>query len=65
MDPLTSFPLVLFRVYCDKTKSYVIIGGLGGFGLELSNWLIERGCKKLVLSSRNGLKKGYQAICVQ
>jgi hypothetical protein len=29
-------------------------------GLELANWLVLRGAKKLVLSSRFGLKNGYQ-----
>jgi len=32
-------------------KSHVIIGGLGGFGLELAHWLVERGAKYLVLTS--------------
>ncbi|PSN32561.1 hypothetical protein C0J52_22028 [Blattella germanica] len=35
--------------------------GLGGFGLELADWLVLRGATKLVLTSRNGLKTGYQA----
>ncbi|XP_075436103.1 fatty acid synthase isoform X2 [Ascaphus truei] len=48
----TSFP---------STKSYIITGGLGGFGLELANWLIERGAQKLVLTSRSGIRNGYQA----
>uniref|UniRef100_A0A665X8P4 Fatty acid synthase n=1 Tax=Echeneis naucrates TaxID=173247 RepID=A0A665X8P4_ECHNA len=35
--------------------------GLGGFGLELAQWLIERGAHKLVLTSRSGIRNGYQA----
>lgn len=38
-----------------------IIGGLGGFGIELAEWLISRGAKKLILSSRAGVKNGYQS----
>ncbi|XP_044740689.1 fatty acid synthase-like [Chrysoperla carnea] len=53
------------KLYVKRNKSVVIIGGLGGFGLELANWLIQRGCKNLILSSRQGLKKGYQSIRVQ
>ncbi|KAF7272913.1 hypothetical protein GWI33_014349 [Rhynchophorus ferrugineus] len=49
------------RYYCDLTKSYIICGGLGGFGLELADWLILRGCKRLILTSRSGIKTGYQA----
>lgn len=48
------------RVYCEPDKSYVIAGGLGGFGLELADWLALRGARHLVLSSRKGLKSGYQ-----
>jgi fatty acid synthase len=43
------------------TKSYVIIGGLGGVGLELADWLVLREAKKLVLVSRSGVRTGYQA----
>jgi fatty acid synthase len=39
----------------------LIVGGLGGFSLELADWLVLRGCRKLVLSSRRGLSKQYQA----
>ncbi|XP_044740687.1 fatty acid synthase-like [Chrysoperla carnea] len=53
------------KLYVKRNKTIVIIGGLGGFGLELANWLIQRGCKNLILSSRQGLKKGYQSIRVQ
>lgn len=57
-----SLPLtVLPRVYCNPNLSYVIPGGLGGFGLELADWLVLRGCKKLVLSSSRGITKQYQA----
>ncbi|XP_061667276.1 fatty acid synthase isoform X1 [Syngnathoides biaculeatus] len=54
----------LCRTYCLATHSYVITGGLGGFGLELAQWLTEKGARKLVLTSRSGIKNGYQAKCV-
>lgn len=57
-------PRQLFKVhprfYSDSTKVYIIIGGLGGVGLELADWLILRGATKLVLVSRYGIKTGYQ-----
>jgi len=38
---------------------YLIIGGLGGFGLELALFLAKKGVRKIVLSSRaTGLKNG-------
>ncbi|KAJ8962424.1 hypothetical protein NQ317_010395 [Molorchus minor] len=48
------------RYICDPEKTYVILGGLGGFGLELADWLVLRGAKKLVLASRKGISTGYQ-----
>ncbi|XP_037572165.1 fatty acid synthase [Dermacentor silvarum] len=45
-------------------KSYVIAGGLGGFGLELADWMVTRGCRKLLLTSRSGLRTGYQKLCL-
>lgn len=53
------------RTYMNPEKSYVLVGGLGGFGLELANWLITRGAKKLVLTSRSGIKTGYQSLCIR
>lgn len=46
-------------VACPKS-AYIITGGLGGFGLELANWLIMRGAKILILSSRTGPTTAYQ-----
>ncbi|XDA81106.1 hypothetical protein R6Z07F_011082 [Ovis aries] len=51
----------LCKTFCPAHKSYVITGGLGGFGLELAHWLVERGAQKLVLTSRSGIRTGYQA----
>lgn len=40
-------------------------GGLGGFGLEMAQWLTERGARHLVLSSRSGIRTGYQSRCIR
>ncbi|NWS73173.1 FAS synthase, partial [Crotophaga sulcirostris] len=53
------------RTTCPPTKSYIITGGLGGFGLELAQWLVERGAQKLILTSRSGIRTGYQAKRVE
>lgn len=53
------------RSYMNPDKTYVLVGGLGGFGLELANWMIFRGAKKIVLTSRSGIKTGYQSICIR
>ncbi|XP_058815854.1 fatty acid synthase [Topomyia yanbarensis] len=53
------------RTYMHKEKSYILIGGLGGFGLELANWLVSRGATKIVLTSRSGIRTGYQSLMVR
>ncbi|XP_001605700.1 fatty acid synthase [Nasonia vitripennis] len=50
------------RFYCPPNRSYVILGGLGGFGLELADWLVLRGAKYLVMTSRVGIRNGYQKL---
>lgn len=49
------------RAACHPEKTYIITGGTGGFGLELAQWLVDRGAKKLILTSRSGITTGYQA----
>ncbi|XP_065217068.1 fatty acid synthase-like [Planococcus citri] len=53
------------QVHCSKYSSYVIVGGLGGIGMELADWLILRGARNIVLSSRSGIKNGYQAYRIK
>lgn len=54
--PISSLP----RAYFSDQNTYVIAGGLGGFGLELADWMVLRGARKLVLSSRKGFTTQYQ-----
>ncbi|XP_063391024.1 fatty acid synthase-like [Cydia fagiglandana] len=53
------------RVYMHPGMSYVLVGGLGGFGLELCDWLVSRGARTVVLSSRSGVRTGYQSWCIR
>lgn len=46
-------------------KSYIVTGGLGGFGLELTKWLVKQGAKFLLLTSRSGVKTGYQKVTLE
>ncbi|XP_020292617.1 fatty acid synthase-like [Pseudomyrmex gracilis] len=59
--PILAYP----QYFCHEHKSYIILGGLGGFGLELTDWLILRGARKIILISRNGIKNGYQLSRVE
>ncbi|KYN21443.1 Fatty acid synthase [Trachymyrmex cornetzi] len=55
-EPLDKHILAYRRYYCLRDRSYIILGGLVGFGLELTDWLIFRGAKNIILVSRNGIK---------
>lgn len=49
------------RYNCHEEHVYIVVGGLGGFGLELADWLIMRGGRKILLTSRRGITNGYQS----
>ncbi|KAJ8916587.1 hypothetical protein NQ315_000231 [Exocentrus adspersus] len=53
------------KIFFDPTKSYILVGGLGGVGLELTSWLISRGATKVVLNSRRPVHNGYQSYCLR
>ncbi|XP_029674091.1 fatty acid synthase-like, partial [Formica exsecta] len=59
-EPLEAPILAHPRYYCLEHKCYIVLGGLGGFGIELIDWLILRGAKHLIVTSRTGIKNGYQ-----
>lgn len=63
---LASVPIkVQTKIYCDSSLVYVVVGGLGGFGLELTDWLVIRGARNLVLNSRRGVTSSYQAYRIK
>ncbi|XP_055306391.1 fatty acid synthase-like [Sitodiplosis mosellana] len=60
---LASVPIkVNPKVYCKPDLVYIVSGGLGGFGVELCDWLVVRGARILVLNSRRGITTSYQAF---
>ncbi|CAG2112170.1 unnamed protein product, partial [Medioppia subpectinata] len=56
--------IVSTKTYFNPNKTYIITGGLGGFGLELCQWMVYNGAKRLVLTSRSGVKNDYQKYIV-
>lgn len=61
-ESLYTTPINVFKqVYFKNNLSYIIPGGLGGFGLELADWMAVRGARNIVLSSSRGITKGYQS----
>lgn len=55
-----TFISALPRTVFLSDKCYIVTGGLGGFGLELILWMIEREARNFVVTSRTGIKDLYQ-----
>ena len=60
--PAPPAPLAL-----DRHASYLVSGGLGGFGLATAAWLVEKGARRLVLTGRSGAatpeaREGVEAL---
>lgn len=47
---ITTMPTMSFR----PGATYLLVGGLGGIGRAVSNWLVENGARHLVFLSRSG-----------
>jgi fatty acid synthase len=63
--PMPKFVAAVPRTYMNAKKSYILVGGLGGFGLELTDWMITRGAKWIVLVTSSGVRTGYQSFCLR
>ncbi|XP_049706557.2 fatty acid synthase [Helicoverpa armigera] len=63
--PASKLVSAIPRTYMHPARSYVLVGGMGGFGLELAQWMVRRGATRLVLNSRSGVRTGYQAWCIR
>lgn len=55
----------ILRTVFHPLKSYIITGGLGGFGLELAYWLTLRGARNLILTSRTGPRDAFQRLSIE
>ena len=45
--------------------TYLLTGGLGGFGLATANWLVKNGARNLVLTGRSGLSSDEARVGVK
>ncbi|KAJ8668373.1 hypothetical protein QAD02_010036 [Eretmocerus hayati] len=61
-DPIDAPIEAIPRYNCIGDRSYIIVGGLGGIGLELVDWMTYRGAKNIVILSRSGVRYGYQRL---
>lgn len=53
------------RLSFDPECSYIIPGGMGGFGMEFADWMVLRDCKKIVMSSSRGISSTYQSYRIK
>eukprot|EP01038_Epipyxis_sp_PR26KG_P009638 gene9638-12977_t len=51
---------ITIRPVYSTSGVHMITGGLGGFGLELAEWLVKNGAESVLLLSRTGKVDGYQ-----
>jgi len=55
-DALETLPVVQVSSAVRAGGTYLVTGGLGGFGLSTARWLVEQGADALALVSRSGAK---------
>ncbi|CAG2108029.1 unnamed protein product [Medioppia subpectinata] len=65
VDSLTTPVPALHYTTFAANRSYVVVGGLRGFGLEFVQWLVYRGAKHLALTTGTDGKTSYQAYCLR
>lgn len=53
-DKATAYDLAKQGFPANGDGYHVIIGGLGGFGLEVARWLADQGARHIILTSRSG-----------
>ncbi len=56
---LSQTPLTVESSVVHPNATYLITGGLGGFGLAVADWLVRSGARHVVLMSRSGVPKEY------
>jgi acyl transferase domain-containing protein/NADPH:quinone reductase-like Zn-dependent oxidoreductase/acyl carrier protein len=42
------------RMSVDADGVHLVVGGIGGFGLAAANWLVEKGARRIAISTRRG-----------
>ena len=55
LDPVVKPPVSEKKMTFSESGTYLITGGLGGFGLAVAKWLVEHGARHLVLMGRSGV----------
>ena len=56
-EPVVTTPPLTFR----GDSTYLITGGMGGLGLLMARWMVEKGARYLVLVGRSGASSGLSS----
>ncbi|KAK7569271.1 hypothetical protein JOL62DRAFT_495686 [Phyllosticta paracitricarpa] len=49
----------------DPSKAYLLVGGLGGLGRTLAQWMVRKGAKHLVFLSRSGADRPEAKVTIE
>ena len=52
------------KFFASPNKTYLVHGGLGGFGLTFIKWICDRGARNIIITSRSGIKNGEQRYLI-
>lgn len=63
-DTVAVEPRVQEAHRCREDGTYLVTGGLGGFGLATAEWLAAKGARHLVLAGRSGQVSGDAAAAI-
>jgi len=58
-------PPIVGEVSFRADATYLMTGGLGGFGLTVAQWMVEKGARHLVLTGRSGAKSPEAQAAVE
>ncbi|XP_069697387.1 fatty acid synthase-like [Periplaneta americana] len=65
MSPEVKLVSAISKFIVNPEKVYVIAGGLGNVGMEVAQWLVQRGVRKLLLTSRRAVTVGYKSMLIR
>lgn len=54
-SPVQVERLLPAKIEIDNSAAYLVTGGLGGFGLKVAEWLVDKGARHLILVGRSGV----------
>jgi acyl transferase domain-containing protein/acyl carrier protein len=63
--PVSSSTISTARELFRPDRTYLVTGGLSGFGLATAQWMVEQGARSLVLGSRRGIPDAEASLVIE